>query len=59
MCELIIYLLLLLSVLIVYAGLMTYLYLKEKSKREEVNGYDNDIDLKIQEIGERLEEIKK
>lgn len=59
MYELIIYLLLLLSVLIVYAGLMTYLYLKEKSKREEVNGYDDDIDLKIQEIGERLEEIKK
>lgn len=58
MCDLIrVYLLIL--ALIIYSGLITYLYFREKNKQDEEKDLDNDIDVKIQEIGERLHEIKK
>ncbi|MFW6064097.1 MAG: hypothetical protein ACOC8Y_00820 [Candidatus Natronoplasma sp.] len=51
---------LLILVLLIYSGIMTYLYWKEKKKNrrggELLNG---DVDIKVQKIGDRLEEIKK
>lgn len=44
-------------ILIIYTCLMTYLYVKEKSKKEEKE-FDREIDEKIYEIGKRLERIK-
>ncbi len=47
-------------VLLIYSGVMTYLYWREKKKGSRSDKYlDRDVDIKIQEIGNRLEEIKR
>ena len=46
--------------LLIYSGLMTYLYWREKRKQGRQSEFvDRDVDMKIQEIGNRLEEIRR
>ncbi len=50
---------LLILVLLIYSGIMTYLYWREKKKGQRGDRFlERDVDMKIQEIGDRLEEIK-
>jgi len=45
--------------LLIYSGIMTYLYWREKKKGHRGDrALERDVDMKIQEIGDRLEEIK-
>ncbi len=47
-------------ILLIYSAIMTYLYVREKSKNDRESGsLEGDVDIKIQEIGNRLEEIKR
>ncbi len=50
----------LILVLLVYSGIMTYLYWKEREKSRRMSeNLEGDVDIKIQEIGDRLKEIKR
>jgi len=54
----IVYLLILL--LLIYSGIMSYLYWREKKKsRKADKSLEEDVDIKLQEIGDRLEKIKR
>lgn len=47
-------------ILLIYSAIMTYLYFREKRKaRRAGEPLEGDVDIKIQEIGNRLEEIKR
>ncbi|MBS3781886.1 MAG: hypothetical protein KGY66_03850 [Candidatus Thermoplasmatota archaeon] len=51
---------LIILVLLIYSIIMTYLYWREKKKgRKKDEAIEDDVDIKIQEIGDRLEEIKR
>ncbi len=52
----IVYLLILL--LLIYSLTMTYLYWREKKRRQKERSVNGDVDEKIREIGSRLEEIR-
>jgi len=50
---------LLIIVLLIYSGVMTYLYWREKKKGQRGRDLlDRDVDVKIEEIGDRLKEIR-
>jgi len=51
---------LLILVLLIYSLIMTYLYWKEREKsRRRSETLEGDVEIKIQEIGDRLQEIKR
>jgi len=49
---------LLILALMIYSVLVTYLYLRLKSKKRKRDKRDDDLDMKIQEIGTRLDRIR-
>lgn len=47
-------------ILLIYSVIVTYLYWRERKKGRKGDKFsERDVDIKIQEIGDRLEEIKR